>query len=138
MDDKGIIRSKFAKLLTESGILDGFPEKAETVVKIHFGEEGNTGFVKPEYVRTLSDILRSAGAKITVSDTNTLYKGKRSNSEDHLKIAHAHGFTPEKTNAEIVIPDDSLEENVSRIKMRHIHVLSFDQIRTFLKHLQIF
>ena len=106
-DTKEAIREKFAGLLELSNILD-FPKKGDDVaIKMHFGEEGNTGFVKPEYARLVSDSIKKAGAKPFFTDTNTLYSGRRTNSKDHLLLAHEHGFAEVTAGAPVVIAGGS-------------------------------
>ena len=48
---------------------------------------------------------KAAGSKPFFTDTNTLYKGSRSNSVDHLGTAAAHGFVPEVCGAPVIIAD---------------------------------
>ena len=108
---------RLRRLLEKSGIL-GFLRPQETAaIKLHFGEEGNTGFVKPEYVHLICDAIRKNGADCFISDTNTLYQGRRTNSKDHLALAYEHGFTQEKAGARVVIPDDTRKENVVSIRI---------------------
>lgn len=107
---QGIVK-KAAALRDESRVLDCISQTDSVAVKIHFGEEGNTGHVKPECARVICDGISAKGAKAFLSDTNTLYRGKRTNSRDHLAIARAHGFTREALGIDIVIPDDSIKEN---------------------------
>jgi len=47
----------------------------------------------------------SCGAKPFITDTNTLYKGRRSNTCDHLEQARSHGFSIESLGAPVVIAD---------------------------------
>lgn len=82
---------------------------------MHFGEEGNTGFVKPEYVSVIVDKIKERKSIPLLADTNTLYKGRRTNSEDHIQLAEEHGFTPEKVGAEVFIPDDRKEKDFEEI-----------------------
>ncbi|KPK97538.1 MAG: hypothetical protein AMJ95_08615 [Omnitrophica WOR_2 bacterium SM23_72] len=110
-DPVSLIAEKLQKLLAESRVLDFLKSPDRVAVKIHFGEEGNTGFVRPEYARVVCDAISDKGAKPFLADTNTLYKGKRTNSREHLALAAEHGFTQESVAAEIVIPDDFLKEN---------------------------
>lgn len=114
-DEVRIIVQKLQKLIEQSHALDFIAKKQKVAIKMHFGEEGNTGFVKPECVRAVCGVIAHKGARPYLVDTNTLYKGQRTNSRDHLKIAAEHGFTKEATGAEILIPDDSLKENVADI-----------------------
>ena len=111
-DTKDNIIAKFNHLLDKSNILDIVSENDEVAVKMHFGEEGNTGFVKPAYVRCVCDALTKKGSKVVVSDTNTLYRGKRLNAKDHLMLAHEHGFTEEAIGAPVVIAEGNESVNM--------------------------
>jgi hypothetical protein len=99
------------KLLDASRVLDVIGKDDRVAVKIHFGEEGNTGFVNPAYARVICDGISQAGGRPFLSDANTLYKGRRTNAKDHLEIARAHGFTRKATGVDVVIPDDTIKEN---------------------------
>ena len=116
-EDGHVIKQKFTRLLRESGILDFILKGDKVAVKMHFGEEGNTGYVKPEYVRLACEDIKARQAECFLSDTNTLYRGSRMNSRDHLKLAYEHGFTPDACAAEVIIPDDSRKENVADISL---------------------
>lgn len=109
------IKSKLRRLLDTSKVLDCIRSKDKVAVKIHFGEEQNTGFVSPEYVRIICDAIAERGALAFLSDTNTLYRGRRTNSQEHLKLAYEHGFTPQILGAPVIIPDDTKKEQTSRI-----------------------
>ena len=98
---------KLKKLLDVSLVLDVAPKGERVCVKMHFGEEGNTGFVNPAYARVICDRITAKGGAAFLSDANTLYRGKRINSSDHLKVACDHGFTKEAIGAEVIIPDDT-------------------------------
>lgn len=110
-DTTEVAEGKLKKLLTESRILNFLSKGQRVAVKMHFGEEGNTGFVKPEYVRIVCAAVSDKGAKAFLSETNTLYKGRRTNSKEHLAIAAEHGFSKESIGVDIIIPDDSKKEN---------------------------
>jgi len=106
-NDIRTVNGKLKRLLEKSRVLDFIQKEYRVAIKIHFGEEGNTGFVKPEHVRLVCAAISDKGAKAFLAETNTLYKGRRTNSREHLLIAAEHGFRKEITGAEIVIPDDS-------------------------------
>jgi uncharacterized Fe-S center protein len=84
---------------------------------MHFGEEGNTGFVSPAYAAVICHKILIAGAVAFLSDTNTLYKGRRKDSQEHVKLALEHGFTKDVTGLDIVIPDEKKERDVVEIKI---------------------
>ncbi|MCK9595369.1 MAG: DUF362 domain-containing protein [Candidatus Omnitrophica bacterium] len=102
-------------LLKKSGFLDLIASGDKVAVKLHFGEQGNTGYVRPEYLRVICDQVKDRNALVFLADTNTLYRGKRTNSKDHLKLAYSHGFIPDKVNAEVLIPDDTRKEQVQDV-----------------------
>ena len=74
-------------------------------VKQHFGERDNTGYIKPEVTAEVCRFVKAKGGRPFVTDTNTLYRGRRSNTVDHLEMAREHGFTHESLGAPVVIAD---------------------------------
>ncbi|MFA4905447.1 MAG: DUF362 domain-containing protein [Candidatus Margulisiibacteriota bacterium] len=62
-------------------------------LKIHFGEPGNTAYLKPDRVKPIADKIKTLGGKPFFTDANTLYSGPRSNSKDHREVARQHGFS---------------------------------------------
>ncbi len=81
-------------------------KKGELVaITLHFGERGNTGFVRPLYIRRIVNLVREAGGKPFLTDANTLYRGMRSNAVDHINLAMEHGFSYATINAPIIIAD---------------------------------
>lgn len=111
------ISIKLKSLLGLSKALSLFKSGDNLAIKLHFGEEGNTGYVKPEYAAVIVDCLKDIGAKSFLSDTNTLYQGKRTNSSDHLKLAYEHGFIEEVVKAPVIIPDDNEKSNIKEISL---------------------
>lgn len=109
------IKLKLARLLEVSSLLDLIRKNDKVVIKMHFGEEGNTGYVRPEYVRVVCESIAKKGARHFLCDTNTLYRGSRMNPKDHLRLAYKHGFTKEICSSEILIPNDTKKENKTDI-----------------------
>jgi len=131
-DSVSLIEEKLKKLLTESQVIDFLKSPYRVAVKIHFGEKGNTGFVRPEYAKVVCRAISLKGAKAFLADTNTLYKGKRTNSKEHLALAASHGFTQEAVDAEIVIPDDSLKENTIDVPIQQKFIHTAKLVRFFV------
>ncbi|MFH0913385.1 MAG: DUF362 domain-containing protein, partial [Candidatus Omnitrophota bacterium] len=92
----------------------------------------NTGFVKPQYLRVICDGILAKGARVFLCDTNTLYRGQRTNSKDHLAIAALHGFTKEATGVEVIIPDDSQSENTIGIEINQKFIKTAKLVRLFI------
>lgn len=108
-DTKEQIKGKLTRLIRESRLFDFINKADKVAIKMHFGEEGNTGFVSPEYVRIAVDEIRKKQVEPVLTDTNTLYRGRRMTSSDHLELAHAHGFTPDVAGTHVLIADDKMD-----------------------------
>ncbi len=115
-DDIEAVNGKVKKLLEESALLNFIQKEDAVAVKIHFGEEGNTGFVRPEHAGVVCRAIAARGAVPFLADANTLYRGRRLGSRDHLALAREHGFTKEVTGADVIIPDDNRKEDVVEVE----------------------
>lgn len=131
-DNIQIATDKIRRLLEESRLLDCIRKDYKVAVKMHFGEEGNTGFVRDEYIRVVCDGISSKGATAFLSDTNTLYRGRRTNSQEHLAIAGEHGFREERTGVKVIIPDDTKEENTIDIQINQKFIKTAKIVRIFI------
>lgn len=80
-------------------------ERALVAVKVHFGEAGNTAYVRPVFLRKVVDIIKQAGGRPFLTDANTLYVGSRSESVGHLTTAICNGFCYAVVGAPLIIAD---------------------------------
>jgi uncharacterized protein len=96
---------KTGNLLRAAGLSERIEPGDLTAVKLHFGEKGNTAFLRPIFVRKVVEEIAAAGGKPFLADTNTLYLGGRSNAVDHLRTAVTNGFAYAVADAPIVIAD---------------------------------
>jgi hypothetical protein len=96
---------KTGNLLRAAGLSERIEPGDLTAVKLHFGEKGNTAFLRPIFVRKVVEEIAAAGGKPFLTDTNTLYLGGRSNAVDHLRTAVTNGFAYAVADAPIVIAD---------------------------------
>jgi uncharacterized Fe-S center protein len=126
-DGVSTVQSKLRDVLRKSGLLDCVRPNDKAVIKMHFGEQDNTGFVRPEYVRTIVDLIAEKKASATLSDTNTLYVGRRVRSDEHEKLAREHGFTKEDTGAPVMVPDERDAGNCTTVGIN----------KTFIKEAKI-
>lgn len=131
-DSTETVALKLKRLLEESKVMDFLKESYRAAVKLHFGEEGNTGFVQPQYLRVICDRILEKSATPILADTNTLYRGKRMNSESHLKIACEHGFTKPAVGADILTIDDEKKENITNVKINAKFIKTAKVCRFFL------
>jgi uncharacterized Fe-S center protein len=103
-------------LLDRADLAGKIRERDLVAVKLHFGEKGNTAYVRPLFLRRVVDRVRQHRGKPFLTDTNTLYTGSRSEAVSHLITAFENGFTGSAVNAPIVIAD-GLRGN-SAVKVR--------------------
>lgn len=97
--------TKLKKLIKEAGIADIDMDNKFVAIKMHFGELGNLGFLRPNYARAVSDVVKELGGHPYLTDCNTLYPGKRKNALEHLECAWENGFTPLTVGCPILIGD---------------------------------
>lgn len=121
-DPDEVMAQKLNALVDASGVL-GFLKKDDyTGIKIHFGEEGNTGHIKAEWLKGLVERLRSVTNNIFFTDTNVLYKqSKRTNAVDHLKLAYRHGFGFQNMNVPVIIADGLWGRNYTDVEINKKH-----------------
>lgn len=96
---------KLERLLRRLHLETVVPERSIAAVKLHFGEKGNTAFIRPLLIRRVVDHLRSLGSRPFLTDSNTLYTGSRGDSVAHLRTAVENGFAYSVVNAPLIIAD---------------------------------
>ncbi len=99
------IAARLDLLLDRSGLGSIAAANELVAIKLHFGESAETGHVKPRFVRRVVSWLARQGSVPFLTDTNTLYRGTRSDSVHHLRTAAEHGFTYSAVGAPVVIAD---------------------------------
>ena len=97
--------TKLKRLLKTAGMDQMDLENKFVAIKMHFGELGNLGFLRPNYARAVVDMVKEMGGKPYLTDCNTLYPGSRKNALEHLECAWQNGFTPLTVGCPILIGD---------------------------------
>jgi uncharacterized Fe-S center protein len=120
--DKSIAK-KTAKVFLHLGLEKQIDREHFVGIKIHFGEKGNTGYIRPSWLDVLIEKLKKKTSRVFITDTNALYVGNRSNAAAHLKLAANHGFTLEALRIPVIIADgligrddDEVEVDLPRVK----------------------
>ncbi|MGL1932491.1 MAG: DUF362 domain-containing protein [Desulfotalea sp.] len=102
---KGPYDNKMRKLLKSVKATENVDSGDLLALKTHFGELGNTTFLRPIWLKPIIKYFRKAGAKPFLTDTSTLYVGERGNAAQHHMCAAENGFDPLLLRAPIIISD---------------------------------
>ena len=100
-----VVLAGLAALLTESALLDPIEPGQFVGIKLTFGEAGNTAHPPVAVIRQIVEQVRRREARPFLTETCTLYNGRRQNAVDHLEVACEHGFTHETVGAPIILSD---------------------------------
>jgi uncharacterized Fe-S center protein len=129
--------SKLGRLMETAGLEQIITKRDLVAIKLHFGELGNSAFIRPVFFRKIVDTIRKAGGAPFLTDANTVYAGTRSDSVNHLKTAFQNGFAYSVVDAPIVIADGlrgksevAVEINQNRFKEVYIgsEIINADSI----------
>ncbi|MCR4401334.1 MAG: DUF362 domain-containing protein [Firmicutes bacterium] len=96
---------KVGLLFDAAGFAQLFGKDDLVAIKLHVGEPGNIAFIPPPLVRRVVDKIKAAGARPFLTDSNTLYVGRRSNAVDHTISALENGFTYATVGAPFIVAD---------------------------------
>ncbi|MFH0920607.1 MAG: DUF362 domain-containing protein [Fibrobacterota bacterium] len=99
------VERRLKDLLTAAEFEKHLPEKDYVAVKTHFGEGNSVTHVPPRFFKPLSARIRQAGAIPFLTETSTLYKGRRGDAVAHMLLAHEHGYTVDATEMPVIMAD---------------------------------
>ena len=97
--------TKLKRLIKDAGIGEIDMDNKFVAIKMHFGELGNLGFLRPNYAKAVADMVKELGGKPFLTDCNTLYPGSRKNALEHLECAWENGFSPLSVGCPVIIAD---------------------------------
>ncbi|MFC1811102.1 DUF362 domain-containing protein [Thermodesulfobacteriota bacterium] len=97
--------AKLGRLIETAGLSEAVKERDLVAVKLHFGEMGNTAFIRPVFLRKIVETIKGVNGVPFLTDANTLYSGTRSDSPHHLTTAIQNGFAYAVVDAPIIIAD---------------------------------
>jgi len=116
--------NKTGKLFKEAGFDKIMKGDDLVAIKLHFGERGNTRFIRPIYIREVVEQVKKMKAKPFLTNANTLYRGKRKNAVDHLNTAISNGFSYATIGAPIIIADGLKGKSFSEVRINKKHIKS--------------
>jgi uncharacterized Fe-S center protein len=100
-----VISEKARKLFKAGKFAKCFKENDFTAVKVHIGEGPNNTYIKAPCIKGLVEELLALKTKPFITDTSTLYTGRRHNAIDHAILAADHGFDIKNLGLPFVAPD---------------------------------
>jgi hypothetical protein len=104
-------------LLDRTHLKEKIREKDLVAIKLHFGERGNTAFVRPIFLRRVVDRVKKYKGKPFLTDTNTLYIGSRSEAVSHLTTAYQNGFVYAVVDAPLLIADGLRGNSAMKVRI---------------------
>ncbi|MFW9963366.1 MAG: DUF362 domain-containing protein [Candidatus Sifarchaeia archaeon] len=102
---------KLEHIFKELGLDKAIKSGERVMIKTHFGQWGNTNYLRPAYARKIVDLVRTAGGEPFVAETTGLgygvggaYSG-RSTMTEYLAMATLHGYTEASVGAPLIMAD---------------------------------
>ncbi len=117
-DGQKVISHKARKLFKAGGFSKCFAANDFTAVKVHVGEDGNNTYIAAPCIKGLVDELLALKTRPFVTDTTTLYVGRRHNAIDHAILAAEHGFSLEGLGIPFIVPDGLLGTSETGVKIK--------------------
>jgi uncharacterized Fe-S center protein len=113
---------KLGRLIKTAGFEELNLSKKFAAIKIHFGEPGNLSFIRPNYTVPVVKKIKEKGGIPFLTDSNTLYKGLRSDAINHLESAFSNGFNPMVTQCQVVIADGLKGTDYKSVEINQKHL----------------
>ena len=114
--------TKLTRLLDSAGISEVVRSRALVAIKVHFGEKGNTAFIRPIFLRQVVEKVRELGGNPFLTDSNTLYAGTRSDSVTHIITAIENGFAYSVVGAPVIIADGLRGASYAEVSINATHI----------------
>jgi len=101
--------------------IDFIKENSLVALKIHFGEMGNTAYLKPETVKPIIEKVKGFKCLPFLTDANTLYKGTRGDAVNHTQTAFKHGYDIGSLGVPVIIADGLTGKESVQVKVDKKH-----------------
>ena len=122
------LTKKLQRLCLAAGLKTIELEGRFVAIKMHFGELGNLAFLRPQYAKTVADLVKEEKGIPFLTDCNTLYPGSRRHAPEHLDCANINGFNPTTTGCQIIIGDGLRGTDELEVPIKNARVLKTAKI----------
>jgi len=116
-DGEKTVSEKARRLFKAGAFANCFKENDFTAVKLHVGEKGNSTYIKPLCIKGLVDELLRLKTKPFLTDTCTLYVGRRHNAIEHSILAAEHSFRPDILGIPFIVSDGLLGTSETAVEV---------------------
>ncbi len=113
--------SKLNRLMDTTGLPSVLKKRDLAAIKLHFGEMGNTAYIRPVFLRQIVESVGATGAVPFLTDANTLYAGTRGDAPHHLATAIRNGFAYPVVNAPLIIADGMRGRSETAVEIHQKH-----------------
>src|SRR3972149_8258331 len=102
---------KLEHVLNEPSLPQGIQKGDKVMIKTHFGQWGNTNYIRPAYVRKVVELVRAAGGDPFVAESCGLGYGDggpyggRTTAPEYVRMAALNGFSEGTLGAPIIMAD---------------------------------
>src|SRR4030042_6606267 len=108
---------KLDSLLDRTDLKGKIKERDLVAIKLHFGEKGNTAFIRPIFLRRVVDQIKQYRGKPFLTDTNPRYRGMRQEAISHMTTAFENGFVYSVVDAPVLIADGLRGNSAIKVKI---------------------
>ncbi len=112
-------------LFDAAGLQDCIKKGDKVALRVHFGEFGNTRYLRPALVRAVADKVKEVGGEPFIAETLTIHAGpwaSRTTADDLLRTAAKNGFTIGTLGCPIVPSDGWFGTDDVRVSVKG-HIL---------------
>ena len=102
---------KGQRLFEEAGLAECFNKGDSVAIKAHCGDWNNTGYLRPNIVAGIVEMVKEYGGEPFVCDTTTLYWRTRITEQDLLKTAARNGYTEATLGCPFIVADGDIGLN---------------------------
>jgi len=109
---------KLDRLLELAKIGDTVSRGDLVAIKVHFGEKGGHGYIRPTFLRTIVERLKKCSSKPFLTDSCTLYPGERKEAVSALACAICNGFPFAVVDAPLIMCDGLRGHSARRVPIK--------------------